>query len=334
MNRELVQFALCLLVAGGIGCHRASTPLPQGSSLAVTISTNTIRIGDPLHLRLTSIHTTNLHLRPPELAQDKKVIVRNRREFAEPLPDGRVREVVDYAITSLVTGSHIVASSPGLVWVRPDGTTTQAPFPFVAFKVQSTLTSTNADLSQLRDLHELARWPDRFPRWLVALLISVVAVGLGAWLLRLYLARVRKLAAQAPQIPPHEAALLALRNLRAKPWIKEENYRAFYWELTDILRNYVEKRFGLHAPEQTTEEFLAEATKSKLLHYRTQNQLFAILDFADRVKFAKYLPKQDDMRAALDTAETLVRETIPAAPEHRLATQPANPPSRITDHSK
>ena len=317
MKKELLQFVLCLLVAGVIGCRRSATPLPQGSALTVTISTNTIRVGDPILLRLASIHSTNLHLRPPELARGKEVIVRNRRDLAEKLPDGRVREVVDYAITSLVTGNHIVATSPGIVWARPDGTTTQAPFPFVSFKVQSTLTSTNADLSQLRDIHDLACWPDRFPRWLLALLISVVVVGLGAWLLRLYLARVRKLAAHAPQIPPHEVALLALRVLREKKWIEEENYRPFYWELTDILRFYVEKRFGFHAPEQTTEEFLVETTKSKLLHYRTQNQLFAILDFADRVKFARYLPKQDDMRAALDTAETLVRETILAAPENR-----------------
>ncbi len=315
MKREFLQLLFGLLVAAIIGCQRAATPLPQSSSLAVTISTNRIRIGDPLHLRLTSIHPTNLHLRPPALAQDKKIIVRNRRELAEPLPGGRVREVVDYAITSLVTGNHIIGSSPGVVWARPDGTTTQAPFPFVSFNVQSMLTGTNADWSQMRDLHDLARWPDRFPRWLLVLLVSAVAVGLGAWLLRLYLARARRLAAQAPRIPPHEAALLALRMLREKPWIEEENYRPFYWELTDILRRFVESRFGLHAPERTTEEFLTEATQSKQLHFRTQNQLFAILDFADRVKFAKHLPKQDDMRAALDTAETLVRETIPAVPE-------------------
>lgn len=320
MKRELLQLVLCLLVAGIIGCHRSATPLPQGSSLTVTISTNTIRVGDPILLRLASIHSTNLHLRPPELAQGKEVIVRNRRELAEKLPDGRVREVVDYAITSLVTGNHILATSTGIIWARPDGTTTQAPFPFVSFKVQSTLTSTNADLSQMRDLHDLARWPDRFPRWLIALLIAAVAVGLGAWLLRSYLARVRKLAVEAPPIPPHEAALAALRDLLARGLIEQNQIEPFYVEVSAIARRYLESRFQLHAPEQTTEEFLRDVASAGALSVQHQKLVAAFLDQCDLVKFARHQPGQADMRAAHAAAERLVRETIPTeAPDRQYA---------------
>ena len=312
--RQYFVPVLGLVIAAIIGCHRQQAPAPAGDSLSVALSTNAIRVGDLIRLRLTAVHGTNVHLNPPELGQGKDILVRARRDTAERLPDGRVREVLDYAITSLVTGQHVLATSPGIVWTRPDGTTTQTPLPFAAFKVQSTLTSTNADLSQVRDLHDLARWPDRFPRWLLALLIAAVVVGLGAWLLRLYLAHARAVAAQAPQIPPHEIALLALQMLLEKRWIEEENFRPFYWELTDILRYYVENRFGLHAPERTTEEFLTEAMQSKSLKEDIQQLLFSILEYADAVKFARLRPQQADMRTAFAATKKLVQETIPTAP--------------------
>ena len=318
---------LGLVVAAVIGCHRQAAPSAAGDTLTVALSTNTIRVGDLIQLRLTSVHGTNLHLNPPELGHGKEILVRARRDTGVRLPDGRVREVLDYAITSLVTGHHIIATSPGIIWTRPDGTTTQAPFPFVAFKVQSTLTSTNADLSQVRDLHDLARWPDRFPRWLLALLIAAVVVGLGAWLLRLYLAHARAVAAQAPQIPAHVAALAALQALLARGLIEQNQSEAFYVELSAIARRYLEARFRLHAPEQTTEEFLRAAASSGNISPEHQQLVADFLEQSDLVKFARYQPGQADMRAAFASAEKLVKETIPLLDAQEPATGDVQPTS-------
>lgn len=323
MKRNLFQLFLWLAVALVVGCHRQATTAPTTTPLSVAISTNNIRIGDLIHLQLTSLHSTSLHLDPPDLARGKEIIVRNRQDTSEKLPDGRMRTTVNYTITSLVTGNHVIATSPGLVWTRPDGTTTQAPFPFVAFKVQSTLTSTNADLSQARDIHDLARWPDRFPRWLIALLISAVVVGLGAWLLRRYLVRARALAEQAPPTPPHEIALAALRALLARGLIEQHQVEAFYVELSCIARRYLEARFELHAPEETTEEFLREAANSGKLTPEHQRLVAQFLEQSDLVKFARHQPGTDDMRTAYTAAERLVRETISDPNAHATASDQA-----------
>ena len=310
--RNYVQLVLWLLTALIIGCNRHATPLPPKSALTVAISTNNIRIGDLIHLRLTSVHPTNLHLNPPDLGRGKEILVRERREYGEKLPDGRIRDVVDYTITSLVTGNHVLATSPGLVWVRPDGTTTQAPFPFVAFKVQSSLTGTNADLRQLRDIHGLVSWPDRFPRWLLALLIAAIVITAAGWLLRRYLAQAREEARHAPPPPPHEIAFAALQALLARGWIEQRNVEAFYVELSSIARHYLEARFELHAPEETTEEFLREAATAGALSPDHQRLVARFLEQSDLVKFAQHQPEAEDMRAAYTAAERLVRETIPA----------------------
>ncbi|TAN35630.1 MAG: hypothetical protein EPN23_10665 [Verrucomicrobia bacterium] len=312
MKRHALQVICWLLLASVIGCHRQPPITPAKSPLSVAISTNNIRIGDLIHLQLTSVHPTNLHLNPPDLSHGKEIIVRNRQEFGEKMPDGRVRETVNYTITSLVTGNHVIVTSPGIVWTRPDGTTTQAPFPFVAFKVQSMLTSTNADLRQLHDIHDLVRWPDRIPRWLLALAFSAIIIGLGAWLLRRYLARARALAEQTLPPPPHEVALAALRALLARGWIEQHQVEVFFIELSTIARRYLEARFALHAPEETTEEFLREAANSGALSPDHQRLVARFLEQSDLVKFARHQPGANDMRAAHAAAERLVRETIPA----------------------
>lgn len=321
---------LGLVIAALIGCHRQATPVPAGDTLTVAISTNTIHVGDLIQLRLMAVHGTNVHLNPPDLNDGKKIMVRARRDAAEKLPDGRVREVLDYAITSLTTGYHILATSPGLVWTRADGSTTQTPLPFVAFKVQSTLTSTNADLREMRDLHGLASWPDRFPRWLVALLISAVIVGLGAWLLHLYLRRARRIAANAPPIPPHDAALAALQALLARGLIEQNQFEPFYVEVSAIARRYLEARFQLHAPEQTTEEFLRDVASVGKLTPAHQQLVTDFLEQSDLVKFARYQPDQNSMRAAYSAAEKLVKETIPLLNTQTSATDAA-PPRTTTD---
>ena len=45
--------------------------------------------------------------------------------------------------------------------------------------------------------------------------------------------------------------------------------KEFYQRISDILRHYIENRFGLHAPERTTEEFLVELKPSEVLDARS-----------------------------------------------------------------
>ena len=89
---------LGLLIAALIGCHRQAAPAAAGDTLTVALSTNTIRVGDLIHLRLTSVHGTNLHLNPPELGKGKEILVRTRHAATEKLKDGRVRDVLDLSL--------------------------------------------------------------------------------------------------------------------------------------------------------------------------------------------------------------------------------------------
>jgi hypothetical protein len=83
----------------------------------------------------------------------------------------------------------------------------------------------------------------------------------------------------------------------------------WYVELSAIVRRYLEDRYGLRAPELTTEEFLREAQRSGQLSSTHRNLLSDFLVRCDRVKFARYEPDEEESRQALASARTFLEET-------------------------
>jgi hypothetical protein len=112
-----------------------------------------------------------------------------------------------------------------------------------------------------------------------------------------------------PPLPAHETAFKALQELTNKAYIKTGKVREYYFELSDIVRHYVENRFQLRAPEMTTEEFLATLKDSKILNAEQKILLKDFLSHCDMVKFAKYLPDEKESESSYESAKRFIDET-------------------------
>ena len=127
------------------------------------------------------------------------------------------------------------------------------------------------------------------------------------------LRRYKKVGHILPQKPvptPYEEAMTALRQLKAKGLWEQGLEKEYYTELTEILRHYLYRRFGINALEMTSRQILHclsgnPETKDKRAYFRK------ILDMADFVKFAKVRPLPDDNVASYDNAVRFVEETKP-----------------------
>ena len=88
--------------------------------------------------------------------------------------------------------------------------------------------------------------------------------------------------------------------------------------LTDIVRNYLEDRFHIHAPTQTTEEFLKSMENwNSPLDNKDKNFLRDFMVSADMIKFAKYEAPKSQVETAIERAIQLVDETTPNQEEGR-----------------
>lgn len=117
-------------------------------------------------------------------------------------------------------------------------------------------------------------------------------------------------------ISPHEAALAALERLRMQKLWQTGRVKEFHTELTEILRRYIEERFGLPALERTTAEIVGDLETHGGTNPATREKLRRVLERADLVKFAKAQPLPAEHEASLDDGVAFIQETIPAT-EHK-----------------
>jgi hypothetical protein len=112
----------------------------------------------------------------------------------------------------------------------------------------------------------------------------------------------------APPVPAHLRAKQMLE--RALSFIVEP--KQFCTLVSNTIRTYLEERFDFHAPERTTEEFLRELQTTNLLTAEQKESLGKFLESCDLVKFAKYEPRENELRELHSSALQLVEETEPA----------------------
>jgi len=97
--------------------------------------------------------------------------------------------------------------------------------------------------------------------------------------------------------------------------IDREESRNYAVESSAIIRHYIEDRFELSAPRQSTEEFLETAQHSPKLEPRHQQSLGEFLRICDLLKFAKTLADKQELRNLHDAAVAFVKETRPQKQE-------------------
>lgn len=118
--------------------------------------------------------------------------------------------------------------------------------------------------------------------------------------------------AELKAVSPWDLALMRLRSLRSLLGSGSADLETCFVSLTDVVRSYLEERFNLRAPTQTTDEFLHELRNSDVLPEEEHRRFLEdFMTSADLVKFAKMPPSESDLLHTVSKAETLINETRP-----------------------
>jgi len=112
-----------------------------------------------------------------------------------------------------------------------------------------------------------------------------------------------------PTEPGYIIALKELENLKEKKLWQNNKVKAYYIELTDILRTYLYNQFDIYSLEKTTSETIAEIEKINIITDELRSSILQILSLADFVKFAKAQPLPDEHNLSLKNAIYFVEET-------------------------
>lgn len=152
-------------------------------------------------------------------------------------------------------------------------------------------------------------WQDYLGYIYIPILICLILALIG-FVVYLILRKRKKGYYFTPKIvlPPHVVALEGLDKLKQSKLWQKGMEKEYYTELTDILRQYIVRRFNINASEMVSDDIidsvhLATDTKS------ATDGLCQILKLADLVKFAKYTPFADENDLSLVNAYLFVNQT-------------------------
>ncbi len=172
--------------------------------------------------------------------------------------------------------------------------------------------SIEPDSTGLAGIKDIERQPFSllyFKKYLPHLLAAlVILAGIYYWW------RKRNRKEEVVEIPvpeplPHEWAFKALDELEEKRLWQSGEVKEHYSLLTAILREYLERRYGINALEQTSDEILQQ-----LSHQHLSTELLSdteqLLSVADLIKFAKADPGIDIHAEAIHRVRRFVKETM------------------------
>lgn len=281
---------------------------PAGAaSMSAAADTTSIRVGDPIRVRVRLVTEPGSTLELPALGKTLGSLEVLSWTRAAPRERNGERELDGVAVvTAWATGDTeippIVAAGDSSGDVHTEA---------IAIRVASVGIEKSQDVRPIRG-------PVALPRnWLLiaAIVLGAALVALAAFLLVRRLRRKRHDLPAVPIVvrPAHELAYEALDRLASERLVERGHAAEHVARLADILRDYHGARFGFLALDMTTSEIVAAlrplidagSASSRMALAETR----AFLEEADLVKFADVVPDDEEARGGVARVRGIVDET-------------------------
>ena len=280
--------------------------------VSAAIDSTTLFIGDQtdLHLRATCEvgEQVQMPLLNDNLIPGIEIVGRTIIDTTQ-LKDGRVQYDQYMTLTSFEDSLFYIAplpfvSSGDTVWSESLMLNVVQPFE---------MDSTDIAITDIKGIYKAPIWWWGIFRW-VLLALAIAGIGVGGYYLISYLRRrygdmPAVVVPTEPLRPADEVALEKLDAIREQKIWQSGQVKEYYTQLTDVVREYIARRFEVSSTEQTSDETLRAMRVLLTDKKELYDNLRKMLTLADLVKFAKWTTTPDENEISLRNAYTFVKET-------------------------
>jgi hypothetical protein len=280
--------------------------------VSAAIDSTTLFIGDQtdLHLRATceAGEQVQLPMLDKQLISGVEIVDRTIVDTTI-LSDGRVQYNQYLTLTSFEDSLFYIEPLPFVsgedtVWSESLMLNVVQPFE---------IDSTDMAITDIKGIYRAPIWWWGILRW-VLLSIAIAGVGVGGYYLITYLRRRTgningTMTPIEPLRPADEVALEKLDIIREQKIWQTGQIKEYHTQLTDVVREYIARRFDVSSTEQTSDETLRAMRPLLNNQKELYEQLRKMLTLADLVKFAKWSATPDENELSLRSAYAFVKET-------------------------
>jgi hypothetical protein len=226
--------------------------------------------------------------------------------------DGRMKIIEKYRVTSFDSGSYRI--KPVFVEAKTADGIKRYYSDYALLEVLKYKIAPADSTAKFYDIIEPYRSPLTLGEILPWIILALIVAAIAWWLVK-FLRNRKKPEVKVEQLPnpdpAHVIAFRELERLRSEELWQSGDFKAYYTRLTEILRQYLENRFAVYSLELTTSETLDALVKTGFKKDASYNRQKSVLNGADLVKFAKYVPEKDENEAHFNNAWLFVEETKP-----------------------
>lgn len=284
------------------------------------IDSLSIKIGQELSYKIeVEVDTSSLVVFPEGQTFLPLEMIESYQVIATKMKD-RFRLVKEYGLTQFDSGTYTIPRQKVVI----------GDYEFFTDSLQVDVNNIVVDTTKqgLYDIKPIVQVSKSPSNWGLYFLVVLMLLGLVVFLLYWFIWKSKPLTEEekAALLPPYERAKLALKVLDDSSYLQNNEIKAYYSDLTQIIRTYLDEKVYDRALESTTDQLinriklLREGNKIDLSKEDIKN-IETILKRADLVKFAKSKPDialaQLD-RNTIDTELDQVRQALPEPTEEEL----------------
>lgn len=282
-------------------------PPPADISVKAEVNRASITIGDPVEYTVTIKRGPEVQILSQIPAPDAGILKIRKVQDINSKEGKKVIEGRNYTLTTFKLGDFIL--DPVSIQYRVGGgepqTLTTDPI-YISVKSVAEGDPKN-DIRGIKMILNL-------PATVVAALSVGFFIALAVLAFFIY-RRLRKKTGPDDEaksaLSAEDEAFFNLNQLFDSDLIRRNKIKEYYLRLSEILRAYFERRYGILAVEYTTDEIL-KALKEKEIAAELRIKIQEVLEAADLAKFAKWQPQPAEIVQINQKSKQIVDQSKPA----------------------
>lgn len=298
-----------------------ATSFSFSQSITSSIDSTEIKIGSQFNL------TIKANVKPTDRVVFPEGQMFGALEVLESNPvdtvklEGKYELIKKYGLTQFDSGRYVV---PPLNVIINEKAIKTDSFPIVVNNV--VVDTTKQQMYDIKPIVKVEEPTSYWWLWLLLIVLAACALGYGLY----YFIKKRQTKQNEKEAvlyaSPIEKALAQLQQLEKKELWQQGETKAYYSELTDITRTYIEEAVDVPAMESTSSELydalvVAIRNKKIKLSRETLEQFKKVMSNADLVKFAKSKPLDFEIESDKKTIDTFLMSLDKAIPRTEDETQ-------------